>query len=211
MYLFVYALILHLFIHLSTLFIPSSTLLSIYSSIHPAMLWLIPPSSGTCGMGFPYLMLEGSSIGSSILLSQIPNESQVTGRPLASLSKRTAPLARRTPNDGPPTCRVVIHTVRQVFPKRLWPSPSRNTQVCTHLSGRCGGFWCGARGEEGLPGEGGASWPQQTEQHCRRHGWSCGGNTWPACNSLKQIRNYKMIKWLVWGIIWTIVVFEDRQ
>lgn len=68
-----------------------STLSRTDSSIHPV----------TCGMGFPYLILEGSSIGSSILLSQIPNESQVTGRPLLSLSKRTNPLARRTPTCGP--------------------------------------------------------------------------------------------------------------
>lgn len=42
----------------------------------------------TLGMGFPYRMLDGSKIGSSMRLSQIPNESQVVGRPLLSGSKR---------------------------------------------------------------------------------------------------------------------------
>lgn len=76
----------------------------IYSFIH---LLLFP----TCGMSLPYLILEGSSIGSSILLSQIPNESQVTGRTLMSPSNPTDPLPRRTPtipNNAPPIYRTII-------------------------------------------------------------------------------------------------------
>lgn len=84
-------------------------LLSMSSSSHPSIL-LYPPvvpcvilSSLTCGMGFPYLILDGSRTGSSILLSQIPNESQLLQTP----SKRLEPLARRTPitlTKAPPTC-----------------------------------------------------------------------------------------------------------
>lgn len=81
----------------------------------------VPPSTSdpahtrpvTCGMAFPYLMLEGSSIGSSTLSSQMPKDSQATGRPLPSPWRRTEPLARRTPttpNSEPPTYRAMVQT-----------------------------------------------------------------------------------------------------
>lgn len=49
--------------------------------------------------------------------------------------------------------------------------PNASNVEETHLCGRCGGFWRGASGEEGLPGDGAATTTQQIEEHCRRHGW----------------------------------------
>ncbi len=42
----------------------------------------------TLGMSLPYRILDGTKMGSSMRLSQIPKESQVVGRPLLSGSKR---------------------------------------------------------------------------------------------------------------------------
>lgn len=53
-------------------------------------MWLLQPTllRLTFGIGFPYFMLGGRRMGSSMRLSQMPKVSHVVGRPLRSESKR---------------------------------------------------------------------------------------------------------------------------